>query len=579
MAQSIPVRLWHVALSIFFDRLEVVGGERIPSRGPAILTSNHPSSLIDPLVILATIRRHVHFLAQAGLFRGPLRSGLMRLAGALPVYREADDPSKLRRNVATFEECRKLLESGKLIGIFPEGTTHSEPQVRTLKRGVARIALDVESRQDFQTALRIFPVGLNYSELGRFRSRCLVVVGEPIGISSYEERYRANRRNAEKELTEEIKANLERHTLHMKKLRFAELVKEVEDIYRDELTDRMPPRIAAFEEPERSLEVSKAIIRAVEYFDDIEPDRVRRIWHSIGRYQRCLRWVGLSDETFHTAPKQPRRRGGGLKIVPGFIFGFPVAVYGMVNNIVPYLIPLIPIGAGSEESQPSCVHQVLLRLFQLLDVLHPARGYLRDDIRPVGVPYLSFHTPPERLLRNALLQTASECNCRPPSRVRTSSEKGRGFSAVRYQGAHHRRPRCREGRLHEVSRAVGRVLGIAVDLKGNVYVADGSNANIQKFTSSGKFLKKWALGGSRRSEFGKARGIAVDSSGNVLVTDCLNNRIQVFDSSGKFITKWSGSGFGGPSLKWPCGIAVDSSGNIYVADRGNNRILKLRLRR
>jgi len=340
MAQSIPVRLWHVALSIFFDRLEVVGGERIPSRGPAILTSNHPSSLIDPLVILATIRRHVHFLAQAGLFRGPLRSGLMRLAGALPVYREADDPSKLRRNVATFEECRKLLESGKLIGIFPEGTTHSEPQVRTLKRGVARIALDVESRQDFQTALRIFPVGLNYSELGRFRSRCLVVVGEPIGISSYEERYRANRRNAEKELTEEIKANLERHTLHMKKLRFAELVKEVEDIYRDELTDRMPPRIAAFEEPERSLEVSKAIIRAVEYFDDIEPDRVRRIWHSIGRYQRCLRWVGLSDETFHTAPKQPRRRGGGLKIVPGFIFGFPVAVYGMVNNIVPYLIPL-----------------------------------------------------------------------------------------------------------------------------------------------------------------------------------------------------------------------------------------------
>jgi glycerol-3-phosphate O-acyltransferase/dihydroxyacetone phosphate acyltransferase len=339
MSQSVPVRLLHVALNVFFDRLEVVGDERIPSTGPAILTSNHPSSLMDAFVILATIRRRIHFLAAAMLFKNPLTSWLFRLGGALPVYREADDRSKLRRNVATFDQCRRLLDAGEVIAIFPEGITHGDPQVRAIKRGVARIALTAESRRNFEMGLRIFPVGLNYSELGKFRSRCLVIVGESIDLSSYKDRYRANRRNVEKELTEEIKRNLEQHTLHLKKLRLAELVREVESIYRNELMDRLPPRIAAFSEPERSLELSKAIIRAVEHFDGRQPKRVERIWESLRRYKRLLRWVGLSDQAFGRDPRKGRREGVGLKNMAGFVLGVPVAVYGLVNNILPYLIP------------------------------------------------------------------------------------------------------------------------------------------------------------------------------------------------------------------------------------------------
>ncbi len=340
MGQSIRARLFYVALSIFFERLEIIGDERIPSRGPAILTSNHPSSLMDAFVILAMIRRGMHFLAAAMLFENLLASWIFRLAGALPVYREADDRSKLRRNIATFDECRRLLDAGKVIAIFPEGTTHSDPHVRALKRGVARIALTVESQHSFEMGLRIFPVGLNYSELGRFRSRCLVAVGEPINLSSYKDRYRTNRRNAEKELTDDVRRNLEQHTLHVKKLRLAELVREVESIYRNDLMDRLPPRIGAFSEPERSLELSKAIIRTVEHFDEREPERVERIWESIRRYKRSLRWIGLSDEAFDSEPKHGREEGVGLKSITGFVLGLPVAVYGLVNNIVPYLIPL-----------------------------------------------------------------------------------------------------------------------------------------------------------------------------------------------------------------------------------------------
>jgi len=340
MSRTVAARLLRVALDIFFERLEVTGDKRIPSKGAAILTSNHPSSVMDALVLIATIKRRIHFLAAARLFADPFRSFLLRAAGAIPVYREADAPSKLRRNVLAFEECRRLLQSGRVIGIFPEGTTHSDPQVHALKRGTARIALEVESRHNFRMGLRVFPVGLNYRDPGRFRSRCLVVVGEPIQLSSYRERYHANRRDAERQLTDEIKANLQEHTLHVKKLRLAELVKEVEDIYRGELMDRLPPRIAAFREPERGLELSKAIIRAIEYFDDNDPDRVQRLWESIRQYKRCLRWIGLSDEAFEVSPKHRRSEPITPSTIAAIVLGFPVALYGLVNNIIPYLVPL-----------------------------------------------------------------------------------------------------------------------------------------------------------------------------------------------------------------------------------------------
>ncbi len=356
MSQTVAARLLRIALDIFFEKLEVAGEERIPSEGAAILTSNHPSSVMDALVIIATIKRGVRFLAAARLFADPFRSFLLRAAGAIPVYREADAPSKLRRNVLAFEECRRLLESGKVIGIFPEGTTHSDPQVHALKRGTARIALDVESRHGFQMGMRIFPVGLNYSEPGRFRSRCLVAVGKPIQLSSYRERYRANRRDAERQLTEEIKANLQEHTVHVKKLRLAELFKDVEGIYRGELMDRLPPRIAAFRQPQRGLEVSKAIVRAIEYFDENEPDRVQRVWEGIGQYKRCLRWIGLSDGALDGSPKHRRDGGIGPRTVAGLVLGFPVALYGLANNIIPYLIPLsLCASLRGDHGQVACV--------------------------------------------------------------------------------------------------------------------------------------------------------------------------------------------------------------------------------
>jgi DNA-binding beta-propeller fold protein YncE len=114
--------------------------------------------------------------------------------------------------------------------------------------------------------------------------------------------------------------------------------------------------------------------------------------------------------------------------------------------------------------------------------------------------------------------------------------------------------------------------GIAVDLSGNVYVADSGNNRIQKFDSNGHFITSWGKTGSENGNFSVPYGIAVDS-GYVYVADNSNNRIQKFDSNGHFITSWGNFGWIDGSFNHPEDIAIDPKTQyVYVTEKTNNRV-------
>jgi hypothetical protein len=77
---------------------------------------------------------------------------------------------------------------------------------------------------------------------------------------------------------------------------------------------------------------------------------------------------------------------------------------------------------------------------------------------------------------------------------------------------------------------------VAWDAAGNIFVADGmgSNARVAKFDKEGKFVKSWGSKGTGNGEFASVHGIAVDLQGNVYVADAGNKRIQIFDNEGNF---------------------------------------------
>ncbi|TLY53119.1 MAG: hypothetical protein E6K55_08305, partial [Gemmatimonadetes bacterium] len=177
--------LFGLILRVFFRRIEVSGSERVPARGPVIFVLNHPSGLIDPAFLLCLAPRRVSLLAKAPLFRVPIIGFFCRAFEAIPVHRRQDAGSDPSQNRETFETARAVLARGGAIGIFPEGTSHSDPQLRPLKTGAARIAVGAAAALGGEggggggggggaAPLVIVPAGLYYRAKRTFRSAALL---------------------------------------------------------------------------------------------------------------------------------------------------------------------------------------------------------------------------------------------------------------------------------------------------------------------------------------------------------------------------------------------------------------------
>jgi hypothetical protein len=78
------------------------------------------------------------------MFRNPIMARFLLACGAIPVYRKQDDPDKMDKNLDTFSACFAAFARGRLVAIYPEGTTHAEVRVQRIKTGAARIALGYE---------------------------------------------------------------------------------------------------------------------------------------------------------------------------------------------------------------------------------------------------------------------------------------------------------------------------------------------------------------------------------------------------------------------------------------------------
>jgi len=115
-----------------FD-LRVYNVDRVPASGPAILAPNHVSTL-DPIAVGTTLRRRIAYLARSSLFEIPVFGSFIARLGALPVPRESQAPRE------ALELCLRVLDRGRLLLLFPEGTRSADGRIGELKKGTAWIA-------------------------------------------------------------------------------------------------------------------------------------------------------------------------------------------------------------------------------------------------------------------------------------------------------------------------------------------------------------------------------------------------------------------------------------------------------
>jgi glycerol-3-phosphate O-acyltransferase/dihydroxyacetone phosphate acyltransferase len=81
---------FHSILSIFFNDVQVVGKENIPSYGPVIFTSNHANQFMDGIMIMCTCQRKISYLVADKSWNRAIIGHLAWAMGAVPVKRAQD---------------------------------------------------------------------------------------------------------------------------------------------------------------------------------------------------------------------------------------------------------------------------------------------------------------------------------------------------------------------------------------------------------------------------------------------------------------------------------------------------------
>lgn len=109
--------------------IEWFGVENVPATGGCLIASNHVSFLDPPAVGLCVRHRVVHFLARSTLFKGVLRRWLLLSLHAVPIDRDRGDVGALRKAL-------EILQEGKVLVLFPEGTRSPTGELQPAKPGI-----------------------------------------------------------------------------------------------------------------------------------------------------------------------------------------------------------------------------------------------------------------------------------------------------------------------------------------------------------------------------------------------------------------------------------------------------------
>jgi len=321
LAQRLLLAFFRLLVSTFFRRIEVVGADGIPARGPVIFVANHPNALIDGALLLATCGRSpVHFMCNAKLWRYPLLRRTLDCLGGVPVQRAEEHEGPVD-NRATFDRLFDSLESGVSIGIFPEGVSHAASQMTRLKTGAARIALGAAAGR--RVPIVIVPCGLTYVHRHRFRSQALVEYGPPMTIGEeWLSQYVADDVGAVTRLTERLREALRKVTLNAPDWETLRVAHAARRLYKPD-----DVRLS----PDQWVELSRRFVER--YLVAAGDPEMRALRADLERYQARLDALGLRDHQLRKPISLARAWGRILWRSARFAVLLPFAAPGALIHL------------------------------------------------------------------------------------------------------------------------------------------------------------------------------------------------------------------------------------------------------
>lgn len=328
--------LLRLAIRVYFRNIHIRNLKHIPNNEPLLVLTNHQSAFMDPIVIGVLMQRSLFYLARGESFNGRVARFIFKRLHMIPIYRQSTTPELMHKNKEVFQACYNHLKNNGAILIFPEGTSKTEPRLRKIKTGAARIALGAEAADNYELGVKFIPVGLNYSNPHQFQTKLFLNFGKPIGLELFFEEFKQDEFKAVNQLTEHIRQKLEEHIVIVENEELDELIKQIELIYKSKIAHEL--------ELDKSQQVWEYLIlrditKMVSFFHKHDLDRVIAFQKKIQTYFNKLSAYDLPVDIFATQRNKQGFIGRGINTIIYLILGLPFYLYGAINNYLPYRLP------------------------------------------------------------------------------------------------------------------------------------------------------------------------------------------------------------------------------------------------
>jgi len=315
----------------FYKKHQAVGVENIPKDKPVLFAANHQNAFLDPVVIGIKLKKPLYYMVRADIFKKKAVARLLWSINMMPIFRKRDGGNTVKKNEAVFDKCYGLLKSNKPILIFAEGNQGNQKKLRPLQKGVFRMGLGAEEKYE-GIDVHIVPVGLYYSDTVNMGAKMLINFGKPIKIQDYAEAFKTEDGTTLNNMKDELSSrmsdlmidiqNTEYYdTIHEIMLDFDEEINRYEGIKRHQLIDE--------------FHCQKGFISKAENWIENNPEDALTLKSNSESYSNGLKKLGLKSWLF-----RKEKQSVFIPILL-LILGAPLHLYGMINNYLPYKLPVL----------------------------------------------------------------------------------------------------------------------------------------------------------------------------------------------------------------------------------------------
>lgn len=174
---------WSVRSS--YLKYQVTGMENVPTDGSVIWASNHTNALMDPMVLLSTSRGRKVFVARADIFKKKWAIKALTFLRVMPIYRIRDGINAVKHNDEAIAQATGVILDGVPFVIYPEATHRPKHSLLKLSKGIFHIAESAIAKSPEGKPVYIQPIGIEYSDYFRFRTKVLIRFGKPLNITEF----------------------------------------------------------------------------------------------------------------------------------------------------------------------------------------------------------------------------------------------------------------------------------------------------------------------------------------------------------------------------------------------------------